>query len=68
MYRETSELTRQEDLFRLANIKSRSHLEEVEKGEMAEARDGSDEEDKNTESDSENEGVVYTCKCILCNI
>ena len=34
VYRETSELTRQEDLFRLGNIKSQSDLEEVERGEM----------------------------------
>ena len=60
VYRETSELTRQEDLFRLGNIKSQSDLEEVERGEMEVPslllgdRD-SDEGETESLSESENE-------------
>lgn len=56
VYRETSELTRQEDLFRLGNIKSRNELEEVEKGEMAASQD-ENEEDEEVDSRSESEEV-----------
>ena len=51
VYREAGELTRQEDLFRLANIKSQNQLEEVERGEMETAGRGMEEE-----SGSEEEG------------
>ena len=57
--RETSELTRQEDLFRLGHIKSRGQLEEVERGEMETPEDGKEEEEIESESeDEEMEGVV----------
>lgn len=68
VYRETSELTRQEDLFRLGNIKSRSELEEVERGEMessslgGEDNDNEEREESESLSGSENEemeGMVY---------
>ena len=57
VYREVSELTRQEDLFRLGNIKSQSDLEEVEKGDMAAALlgEGEDEEEDGVEAESESE-------------
>ena len=63
VYRETSELTRQEDLFRLGNIKSRSDLEEVERGEMetssslggGDSDEGEGEEKSESLSGSENE-------------
>ena len=63
VYRETSELTRQEDLFRLGNIKSRSDLEKVEKGEMVTSSlgGGDNEEGEVSESGSEIEEVEGVC-------
>ena len=64
VYRETSELTRQEDLFRLGHIKSRNQLEEVEKGEMEAlgggVEDGDGSEDGSREEEIEGRGSV-TC-------
>ena len=58
-YRETSELTRQEDLFRLGHIKSQGQLEEVERGEMETPEGGEEEEESESESeDEEMEGVI----------
>ena len=54
VYRETSELTRQEDLFRLGNIKSQNELEEVERGEMETSSLGSREDDEEEREESEN--------------
>ena len=53
-YRETSELTRQEDLFRLGHIKSRGQLEELERGEMETPKD----------EESEKESVV-SCRRLM---
>ena len=73
VYRETSELTRQEDLFRLGNIKSKSELEEVERGEMeASSPGGGDDDDEEEKEESESlsglenekmEGIV----CVINN-
>ena len=63
VYRETSELTRQEDLFRLGNIKSQSDLEEVERGEMeipSSSLGGGDSDQGETESLSESENEEET--------
>lgn len=58
-YRETSELTRQEDLFRLGHIKSRGQLEEVERGEMEiPENDKGEEESESKLEDEEMEGVI----------
>lgn len=58
-YRETSELTRQEDLFRLGHIKSRGQLEEVERGEMEiPENDKGEEESESKSEDEEMEGVI----------
>ena len=48
IHKEVGEIVNQEDLFRLKDIQSRSQLEEVEKGEMAEGK-----EDEESESDGE---------------
>ena len=72
VYREMSELTRQEDLFRLGNIKSRNDLEEVERGEMeaSSLADGEDDDEEREESESlsgseneEMEGIVCVMNC-----
>ena len=71
VYREMSELTRQEDLFRLGNIKSRNDLEEVERGEMealslADGEDDEEREESESLSGSENEemeGIVCVMNC-----
>jgi hypothetical protein len=64
VYREVSELTRQEDLFRLGNIKSQSDLEEVERGEMEAASSSllgaGDNEERESESLSESENEEET--------
>ena len=48
IHKEVGEIVNQEDLFRLKDIQSKSQLEEVEKGEMAEGK-----EDEESESDGE---------------
>ena len=60
-YRETSELTRQEDLFHLGHIKSRDQLEEVERGEMETPEDGEEEEESDSESEDEGMEGVISC-------
>ena len=74
VYRETSELTCQEDLFRLGNIKSRSELEEVERGEMeASSLGGGDNDDEEGREESESlsgseneemEGMACMMNCL----
>ena len=62
VYRETSELTCQEDLFCLGNIKSQSDLEEVERGEMEapSSLGGGDDDEGEIESLSESENEEET--------
>ena len=51
IHKEVGEILNQEDLFRLKDIQSKSQLEEVEKGEMAEGKE-------NEESESDRESLM----------
>ena len=59
MHKESAEMLRQEDLFRLKDIRKRSQLEEVEKGEMIgiEQSDHSDGEEEEEGSVMMSEGL-----------
>ena len=73
MHVESGEILRQQELFRLKDIRSKSQLEEVEKGEMVPLEGGdvyvSEEEEKEEEEEEEgesegesvmSEGMLYT--------